>query len=175
MAELNDDQLADLTAAINEQINAAFEYETQHEDAGNNYAHMPAEAWSSTDDTELMRQLSELEIDTKGLDADELSSLALDNFKMLSGSIYTPSDLIVLASFPVYEIETQLDYSSLDVPSIGEINRGHIEQVSRSIDAHVGSSDDSSAWLYHGGNYTVWYAVISPVAMQRAINDRVEG
>lgn len=169
---LTDDQRADLISAINTVIDQQFEYETSHVDAGNNYAHMPRESWSSTDDRALLAQLKDFELDTMGLEADELSDLALEAFKMYAGSVFTPTDTIVLASFPIDEIETQLDFTGLDVPSIGIIERAHIEQVRNDIDAHVGSMSDDSVWLYHGGNYSVWYAVISPQDMQQAIRDR---
>lgn len=173
MPNLTDDQRDELTAAINAIIAAAYEYETSHIDAGNNYAHMPAERWTSTEDTELMRQLAEFDIDTKGLEPDVLSSIALDTFTMESGSIYIPRGLIILDSFEVGEIETQIDLASIVAPSIGTVTAEHLDAVRRDIDAYLGSLNDDSALLYSSTD-CVWYAVLTPEAMQEAINDYID-
>ena len=173
MLDLNDEQRDELIAAINALTQADYEYETTHIDAGNNYAHMPAESWSSTDDTELIRQLAGFGINARGLEPDVLSSIALDIFEMQSGSIYMPSGLIVLASYSVGEIESQVEFSAINVPSIGIVTADHVKHVARDIDAHLGSLNDSSALLYASTD-CVWYAVVTPEAMQKAIDEYID-
>lgn len=173
MLDLNDEQRDELTAAIDALTQADYEYETTHIDAGNNYAHMPAEGWSSTDDSELVRQLAELGIDARGLEPDVLSTIALDIFEMQSGSIYTPRGLIVLASYSVDEIESQVEFSAIDVPSIGIVTADHVKHVARDIDAHLGHVSDDNALLYASTD-CVWYAVVTPEAMQEAIDEYID-
>lgn len=170
MLNLTDDQRDELAAAINAIAEAAYEYETSHVDAGDSYAHMPSEGWSSTSDAELVRQLAEYGVDTKGLEPDVLSTIALDAFTMESGSIYTPSGLIILDAFPVGEIETQVEFSAISAPSIGTVTAEHVDAVQRDIDAYLGTLSDDSALLYTSTD-CVWYAVLTPAAMQEAIND----
>jgi hypothetical protein len=173
MTNLTDDQRDELAAVINAMTEAAHEYETTDIDAGNAYAHMPAECWSSTDDSELVRQLSELGINARGLEPDVLSDIALDIFEMQSGSIYMPSGLIVLAAYAVGEIESQVEFSAINVPSIGAVTADHIAHVARDIDAHVGSINNHRALLYTDTD-CVWFAVITPEVMQEAIDEYVD-
>lgn len=173
MLDLTDDQHDELIAAINAMTEAAYEYETTHIDAGDAYAHMPSESWSSTDDSELIRQLSELGINTRDLDPGVLSTIALDIFEMQSGSIYMPSGLIVLAGYAVGEIESQVEFSAINVPSIRAVTADHVKHVARDIDAHVGRVNSDSALLYTSTD-CVWYAVVKPEAMQEAIDEYVD-
>ena len=173
MFNITDEQRDELIAAINALTQADYEYETTHIDAGNNYAHMPAEGWSRTDDAKLVRQLAELGVNARGLEPDVLSAIALDIFEMQSGSIYMPSGLIVLAGYAVGEIESQVEFSAIDVPSIGNVTPEHLDDVRRDIDAYLGSLNDSSALLYTSTD-CVWYAVVTPKALQEAIDDYVD-
>ena len=173
MTNITDDQRDELIAEINAMTEAAYEYETTHIDAGDAYAHMPSEGWSSTDDSELVRQLSELDVNTRGLEPDVLGTIALDIFEMQSGSIYMPSGLIVLAGYAVGEIESQVEFSAINVPSIGAVTADHVKHVARDIDAHLGSVNSHSALLYAGTD-CVWYAVVKPEAMQEAIDEYVD-
>lgn len=173
MTNLTDDQCDELAAEINAITEAAYEYETTHIDVGNAYAHMPAESWSRTDDSALVRRLSELGINARGLEPDVLSNIALDIFEMQSGSIYMPSGLIVLAGYAVNEIESQVEFSAINVPSIGAVTADHVRHVARDIDAHVGRVNSHSALLYISTD-CVWYAVVTPEAMQEAIDAYVD-
>jgi hypothetical protein len=173
MFNITDEQRDELIAAINALTQADYEYETTHIDAGNNYAHMPAESWSRTDDAELVRQLAELGIDARGLEPDVLSAIALDIFEMQSGSIYMPSGLIVLAGYGVGEIESQVEFSAIDAPSVGVVTADHIKHVARDIDAHLGHVSDDNALLYASTD-CVWYAVVTPEAMQEAIDEYID-
>jgi hypothetical protein len=173
MLNLTEDQRDELIAAINALTQADYEYETTHIDAGNNYAHMPAESWSRTDDAKLVRQLAELGVNARGLEPDVLSAIALDIFEMQSGSIYMPSGLIVLAGYAVGEIESQVEFSAINAPSIGIVTADHVKHVARDIDAHLGHVSDDSALLYIGTD-CVWYAVVTPEAMQEAIDEYID-
>jgi hypothetical protein len=173
MLNLTEDQRDELIAEINAITESTYEFETTHIDAGNAYAHMPSESWSRTDDSELVRQLAGFGINTRGLEPDVLSAIALDIFEMQSGSIYMPSGLIVLAGYAVGEIESQVEFSAINVPSIGIVTADHVKHVARDIDAHLGHVSDDNALLYASTD-CVWYAVVTPEAMQEAIDEYID-
>lgn len=169
---LFDEQRDDLIAAINELTESAVEYETEHEDAGNNYSHMPAESWTEDDDSRLIAQLKDHGIDCKGLDADQLSDIALEIFTMESGHMFSnmESDSIVIAAYPIQEIETQIDYESIDCGIA--VNQNHVTQIASDCDSYIGSTNATDCLVYQTTD-CVWYAIIEPNAMQCAIDSYI--
>jgi hypothetical protein len=167
--------------AIDAYCAAQLEYAESHDDAGDAYAFMIAESWTSTDYDELRKNLIGPEvqfftkdgfeidhwvpawtIDSMGLEPDVLSDIALDIFVMKRGSIlgcYT--DGIVLGAFPVQEIEIELDELGIDGITF--------DLIRESTDAYI--NDSGYAYLTTDA---VWFAVVDPVAFQAAIADYVE-
>jgi hypothetical protein len=158
-----------------------LEYEESHEDAGDGYAFLVAESWTSTDDDELRKNLigpdmqdlskdcfdvgywvPKWEVDAMGLDPDILSDIALDLFVMQRGSIFgCYTDGIVLGGFPVQEVEIALDELGIDGVTL--------DLVRESCDAYI----DKSGRAYLTTD-AVWFAVVCPVAFQAAIVEYVE-
>jgi hypothetical protein len=164
--------------AIDAYCAAQLEYAESHDDAGDAYAFMIAEAWTSTDDEELRKNLIgpilsrdyskggdyvyKWTVDAMGLEPDILSDIAIDLFVMQRGSIYGPyTDGIVLGGFPVGEIEISLDDLGIDGITL--------DLVRESCDAYI----DDSGYAYLTTD-AVWFAVVDPVAFQAAIADYVE-
>jgi hypothetical protein len=168
--------------AIDAHCESQLEYAESHDDAGDAYAHMIAESWTSTDDVELRKNLigpdvqdlskdyfedgrwvPAWEVNAMGLDPDILSDIALDIFVMQRGSIFgCYTDGIVLGGFPVQEIEIALDELGIDGVTL--------DLVRESCDAYI--SDSGYAYLTTDA---VWFAVVCPVAFQAAIVEYVEG
>jgi hypothetical protein len=158
-----------------------LEYEESHDDAGDAYAFIVAESWTSTDDADLRKNLIgpdvqfstkdgfEIDhwvpgwtIDSMGLEPDILSEIAIDLFVMQRGSIFgCYTDGIVLGGFPVGEIEITLDDLGIDGITL--------DLVRESCDAYI--NDSGYAYLTSDA---VWFAVVCPVAFQAAIADYVE-
>jgi hypothetical protein len=177
----NDSKIQNAIDAIDAHCADQLEYAESHDDAGDAYAHMIAESWTSKDDDVLrknligpdMQDLSKdcfdagrwvpaWEVNAMGLDPDILSDIALDIFVMQRGSIFgCYTDGIVLGGFPVQEVEIALDELGIDGITL--------DLVRESCDAYIDKS--KRAYLTTDA---VWFAVVCPVAFQAAIADYVE-
>lgn len=166
-----------------EDLNAYFadvlEYETRHEDAGDNYAYLVEDV----DLQDMQRQLEEesmvkaeygtgdslgykwikkLDLDLRGLDVADVVRLALDVFRMVPGHIWGPyEDGLVLAGFPVQEIETEIpsDFDGIVLDLIGD----------NGTDAYI---KGDRAYI---ATDAVWYAVASVKDLQDAIDAEILG
>ena len=164
-----------------EDLNAYFEqvheYETRHGDAGDAYSYLVEDV----DAEDVKRQLAEevlrqapgesaldakwspkLDLDLRGLDLEDVIRLALDVFQMVPGSIWGPfEDGLVLAGFPVQEIETEVpqEFDGIVLDFIGD--------------------NGTEAYIPDGGRLayiatdSVWYAVASVKDLQDAIDAEV--
>lgn len=162
---------------LNKQFEDVLEYETRHGDAGDAYAYLV----ENVDLQDVKRQMGEevlfvgpgqtaldakwikkLDLDLKGLDLDRVIDLALNVFEMVPGSIYGPfEDGLVLASFPVLEIETE-------VPEVfDDIVLGFIGD--NATDAYI----PSGGRLAYIATDAVWLAVASVKDLQDAIDAEV--
>lgn len=162
-----------------EDLNAYFkdiyEYETRHCDAGDNYSYIVAD---SIDSQDIQRQLNEetylhdagetighwtrkLDLDLRGLPIERVIDLAIDCFDMVPGHMFGPyEDGLILAAFPVQEIETQ-------VPgSFDDIVLGYIGD--NGSDAYINGR------LAYLSTDAVWYAVADVKALQAAIDSEVK-
>ncbi len=158
--------------AINGLCECQLEYETRNGDAGDNYAHMPAESWTETDTRDFVKSLKEdkrdhavkdhfaadsykpqwqlLGIDPrwKAIDPDVLADMALESFDMSEGSIWGCfEEGITLASYAVQEIEIDLD-------SLG-IDNMTLDLVRESCDAYI--SGDGLAYVTTDA---CWFALL---------------
>jgi len=148
--------------AIDSHCQDMLEYETEHKDAGDNYAHMPGESWTETDNIELRRNMKRLGVESHGMHTDEIAEIALDIFDMESGHIHIgelQKRAIILASFPVSEIEIDLSGIGLDDTTL--------EYVADSCDAYIKGN------LAYLTTDSVWFAVVSPEALQTAIEESI--
>ena len=150
--------------AVNDFCNQQLEYEENHRDAGDNYSHMVAESWYSEQEKRLIAQLEKHGINLMGLDADIVSDLAIDIFRMESGHIFSnmESEYIVLDSYHTQEIEIELDHLGIDGVTFGLIEN--------SCDCYI-----SGTGRGYMTSDSVWYAVVKPQDLQRAIKDKVMG
>lgn len=162
-------------------LNAYFadvlEYETRHGDAGGNYAYLVEDvdlqdvqqqldaevmikAEDGTGDSLGYKWIKKLDLDLRGLDVADVARLALDVFQMESGSIFGPfTDGLVLAGFPVGEIETEVphNFDGIVLDFIGD----------NGTDAYI--SGDSAYIVTDAA----WYAVASVKDLQDAIDAEV--
>jgi hypothetical protein len=173
-------------AALNEYIESQVEYYESHKDAGDAYAHMPSESWSRDSEKRLKEQFEAITtldwvngnfvetelhpaINCKGLDIDQVSDLALDNFEMVARTIYTVSigkEFIVIDSFPIEEIEIPL---AQNIGALG-IDELAFEYAKGGIDSYV--NDSGYAFVI---SYVCWYAVIRRDELQALIDSQVTG
>ena len=152
-----------------------FEYETWHKDAGDNYAGLVEDVdaedvkrqleavtgrWTGMDYTEEKT----LDLDLRGLDLNRVIDLALEVFRMIPGSIFSygplSQDGLVLASFPIQEIETEVPDAFDGIV---------LDLIRESTDAFI---PDGGRLAYIVTD-AVWYAVASVEDLQDAINAEV--
>jgi hypothetical protein len=163
-----DKAISDLNAYLNDQL----EYETSHPDAGENYAYLVTEY--DIDSQDIQRQLDEesylhdagetvghwtrkLDLNLRGLPIARVIDLALDCFNMVPGHMFGPyEEGLILAAFPIQEIETEIPDSFDDIV--------------------LGFIGDNGSDAYIKGRFAymstdaVWYAVASVKALQAAID-----
>lgn len=170
---LHDDARSDLVAAIDEMTQAQVEYEESHNDAGDNYAHMPRESWSERDNRRLAQFLIDNYISDCGLPIDTIAELALDNFTMRAEHIFMlgAKSAFILESYPLQEIEIQIEYSAIDCGF--DVKRAHIEQLRNETESYIGTVSDDSLLAYMTSD-VVWVAAIDAANLSVAIRDEAE-
>ena len=160
---------------LNKYFEDVHEYETRHGDAGDAYAYCVQDVdaedvkrqidatklqWDET--LKFYIDVPALDLDVRGLDLDRVIELALDVFQMVPGHIFGPeADGLVLAGFPVQEIETEVpqEFDGLVLDLIGD----------NGTDAYI---RDGGRLAYIATD-SVWYAVASVKDLQDAIDAEV--
>jgi len=158
---------------VNDTCESMLEYETRHDDAGDNYAYLPAESWTETDTMNLREQFLRERFETseyvsgqgwvnykpqwqalgvdprwQSIDPDTLADIALESFEMQAGSIYGPYDGgITLASYAVQEIEIDLSHLGIDGVTL--------DFIRESCDAYISGND-----LAYVTTDAVWFALL---------------
>ena len=181
IAEANDEAAISL---VNDFVADQAEYEEKHQDAGDNYAHMPSESWTDQKTRDLVQALNEeirdhavddhfdpashkptwevhgVDSRWKQLDHDNLSELALDAFLMCAGHMFGPYEGgIVLDGYPIGEIEIDLQY--LDLAQ-------GLDRISESCDCHIQGT------LAYKSTDAAWFAVLHVEAFNALIADHFE-
>jgi hypothetical protein len=164
---------------INSLIADRVEYEEEHRDAGDNYAHLLGESWYSDHDNRLREQLDQLGIDHSSVDFDQLAEDIIYWAEMVSSHMYDNSPKagqILLDTFPVGEIEIEFAAEEL---GFNRINSVDADQLSRSCDAFfrcgVRSLGDSSDYVYcYVSSDRSWDAQISTETVRDLIAALVE-
>ena len=163
---MNLDVVTEKLNAIGESV---YEYETSHKDAGNNYAHLTCESWTSYDDSRLAEYMQEKGIDYTGLEIDEISTRVLDQFDMQASHVFGMGDgSFLLASYPVGEIETEISAEDL---SITAFTKELCESLSRSSDVFLRYDSPERAFGYIDGSYDIWDCVISEKVLRDIVSD----
>lgn len=157
---------------VTEKLNAlgesVYEYETSHKDAGDNYAHLPCESWTSYDDSRLAEYMQECGIDFSGLEIDEISTRVLDQFDMQASHVFDMGDgSFLVASFPVGEIETEVNAEDIGVP---EFTKELCESLSRSSDVYLRYDSPERAFGYINTD-SVWDCVLSEKVLRDIVSE----
>lgn len=154
-----------LTEKLDEALATRLEHAETHPTAGDAYAHLPREGgWAyNNGDKRLAGWMRRTGIDGRGLEIEEISDLVLDNFRMEPGSILDPThgddDLFLVDSFPVGEIEEQVNFTEID-PTATEADWA---EAKRAAASHF---NGDRACLTSD---RVWYALIDRGALQGLI------
>ena len=160
--ELTESQIEQINSLIAERVS----YEDEHQDAGNDRAHLLGESWHSEHDNRLLEQLADLGIDHSAVDFDQLAEDVIFWAEMVPSHLYDnspKSGQILLDSFPVGEMEVEISAEELGVD---RITAEMINEMNRSCDAYfragVRSLGDSCDYCYaYIGSDRSWDAQIS--------------
>lgn len=172
--------------AINELCKSTLDYETRHSDAGDSYAHMPAESWTEQKTQDLIKSLNGekrnhavedhfatdsyrpqwelLGVDPLWilLDFDTLADLALKSFYMQAGSVNGCfKEGITLDAYTVQEIEIYLDHLEIDAMTM--------DLVRESCDAYISGTD-----LAYVTTDACWFALLDIEAFNAHISQHLD-
>lgn len=166
---------------LRDDIASQVEYETEHQDAGDNYSHMPREGGFDygNGETRLREYLEENEIVLPdGVEFDSLVDYVLDNFRMSPGHMFGPYDNgkpFSVDSYPVGEIEISIELSNL-VEEFGTFARGFWLKAMK--DSEFCLRGDMTGNYPCGYAYQstdcVWYALISADDIREWITWEIE-
>ena len=172
------DRIDAINKAIGQIIDDNVEYATTHIDSGDGYAHMPREgSWCFHNGDDRLKEFIEAnEIDTYDLDNDALTELVLDNFEMVSGHIFSTVNAAVfnVASYPVVEVETQIEFSTLSEITGLNITKKRMQAIKEHSTEHCIGSVDNDSFLAYQTTDCVWLAQMTADALVELINDSVE-
>jgi hypothetical protein len=92
-------------------IESVYEYETTHQDAGDNYSHLANEGDFDyhNGETRLQEYCAEMGIDLAGIEIDRLAEDVIFWGYMTQGADYDPKKRFLVSSYSVGEIETQVE------------------------------------------------------------------
>ena len=187
--------------AINELCESQLEYETIHQDAGNNYSYLLGESWCQQKTRDMVQSFNEekhnpsvkdpfskdsykphwqlVGIDPrwKDIEPESLADMALETFDMVPGSNWGPYGN---HRGPSIKVSQYIVLDSYPVQEV-EVNLGHlgidgitIDLIRESCDAYI--SEDGYAYITTD---VVWYAVINVenlnAAIEEYINDNGKG
>jgi hypothetical protein len=145
---------------INSLIADCVEYEEEHRDAGDAYAHMLGESWHSEHDNRLREALAEHGLELGAVDLDQLAEEVILWAEMTPAHIYDSSPKagqILLDSYPIGEIELFLTAEEL---GFSEITPDLIDQMNRSCDAYFRQYMGAELFAYVSSD-RIWDAQIS--------------
>jgi len=159
---------------INSLIADRVSYEEEHQDAGDNYAHMIGESWCSDHDNRLIEQLAELKIDHSSVDFDQLAEDVIFWAEMVPSHIYDNSPKagqILLDSYLIGEIEIEISAEEL---GIAELSSEICDLLSRSCGAYFSHCSADRCHAYVSSDRS-WDAQISADMVRHLIAGLVEG
>jgi hypothetical protein len=177
-------QLDNFIEKIDEITTAAMEYETEHEDAGGNYLECClADGMAHNNADERLADFMALH----GIDGDAREALeylaSMDMVELESGSTFgclnafysaneyhrDPPNRFVCDSYPVQEIETQIDLSQFDTPYAQAFAR--LAQDDNRVCINYREGDDNL--LSYEATDAVWFALITLESLQEWKEDTV--
>ena len=160
-------------------IDSAFEYETTHQDAGDNYSHLASEGDFDyhNGDSRLQEYCAEMGIDIAGIDISRLAEDVIFWGYMTQGQPYDVKKRFLVASYHVGEIEVELSAGDLGLDRITE---SHIETLNKSCDAYfrpgvrsLGTSCDY-AYAYVNASDNYWDHVCDAETIRDLVNQMKE-
>lgn len=152
-------------------IDAAYEYETQHQDAGDAYAYLAAEGVFDYDNgaQRLADYMAEEGIDARGVDMDVLAEDCLFWAEMVPGRDYDAKRRFLACSFHIGEIEQQIEAKSIGA----RFTPWLIDWLNRNTDAFWRFDTSYYAFFYVNCD-AYWDCVISKNQIKNCVDELAE-
>lgn len=135
-------------------IDSYYEYETSHQDAGDNYSHMASEGDFDyhNGESRLQEYCQEMGIDLTGVDIDRLAEDVIFWGYMTQGQAYDAQKRFLVASYNIGEFESQVDASDIGARFTPYL----IEQLNKRTDAYWRYSTSETAYFYINASESYW-------------------
>ena len=135
-------------------VDQVYEYETSHQDAGDNYIHMASEGTFDyyNGESRLQEYCKEMGIDLTGIDLDRLAEDVIFWGYMTQGQAYDAQKRFLVASYNVGEIENQVEASSIGARFTPYL----IDQLNKRTDAYWRYSTRDTACFYINASECYW-------------------
>jgi hypothetical protein len=135
-------------------IDSCFEYETTHQDAGDNYAHLAAEGDFDyyNGESRLQEYCDEMGIDLTGVGLDRLAEDVIFWGYMNQGQACDAQKRFLISSYNVGEIESQVDASEIGASFTPYL----IDQLNRNTEAFWRYDTSETAYFYLNASDSYW-------------------
>jgi len=153
-------------------IDSCYEYETTHQDAGDNYAHLSSEGNFDyyNGESRLQDYCDEMGIDLTGIDIDRLAGDVIFWGYMVQGIAYDARKRFLVASYNVGEIESQVDSSDIGARFTPYL----IDQLNKRTDAYWRYSTRDTAYFYINASESYWDHVCNADVIRDLVNQQKE-
>jgi len=153
-------------------IDSCYEYETTHQDAGDNYAHLASEGNFDyhNGESRLQDYCDEMGIDLTGVDIDRLAGDVIFWGYMTQGQAYDARKRFLVASYNVGEVESQVDSSDIGARFTPYL----IDQLNKRTDAYWRYSTRETAYFYINASESYWDHVCNADVIRDLVNQQKE-
>ena len=153
-------------------IDSAYEYETTHQDAGDNYSHMASEGDFDyhNGDSRLQEYCDQMGIDLSGIDIDRLAEDVIFWGYMTQGQAYDAKERFLVASYNVGEIEQQIGASDIGARFTPYL----IKQLNKCTDGFWRYSGPDVAYFYLNCDGMFWDHVCDVETIRDLVNQYKE-
>jgi len=153
-------------------IDSAYEYETEHQDAGDNYGHLASEGDFDyhNGESRLQEYCEDMEIDLSGIDIDRLAEDVIFWGYMTQGAEFDPEKRFLVASYNVGEIEEQVESSSLGA----RFTSYFIAQLNKHTSGYWRYSGPDVAYFYVNCDGHYWDHVCDAETIRDLVNQYKE-
>ena len=153
-------------------IDSAYEYETTHIDAGDNYSHLASEGDFDhhNGDSRLQEYCEEMGIDISGVDIDRLAEDVIFWGYMTQGFDYDPKKRFLVSSYNIGEIESQVDSGDIGARFTPYL----INQLNKRTDGCWRYSGPDVAYFYVNCEDNYWDHVCDLETIRDLVNQAKE-
>ena len=151
---------------------SAYEYETTHPDAGDNYGHLASEGDFDyhNGDSRLQEYCAEMSIDIAGIDISRLAEDVIFWGYMTQGADYDVKKRFLVASYHIGEIEQQVDASDIGARFTPYL----IEQLNKRTDGYWRYDGPDIAYFYLNCDFHHWDHVCDAETIRDLVNQHKE-